>query len=224
VKLGSRTADGPWFTVVGVVGDMRRQGPERAAIPQMFEALAQSAPNSVDVLIRTSTDEPLALAGAVRAAVQEVEPLAPVYGIAPLDQMLGQYLVQRRFETWLLIGFAVAALLMAAVGIYGIVQYSVATRTREIGLRLAIGAQPGDIFRLLIREGLQLCGAGLAIGLVGALGAGRIGSRLLFGVTASDPATFVVVALLLTAVAAAACYLPARRAMKVSPTVVLRQG
>jgi ABC-type antimicrobial peptide transport system permease subunit len=120
------------------------------------------------------------------------------------------------------VGFSAVALLMAAVGIYGIIQYSVATRTREIGLRMAIGAPRGDIFRMIIGEGLVLSLTGVAIGLVGAWWLGEMGSSLLFGVSASDPVTFAAVPLLLTAVAVAACYWPARRAMNVDPIRALR--
>ena len=144
--------------------------------------------------------------------------------VAPLEEQLGTYLAQRRFQTSLLIGFSVVALLMAAVGIYGLIQYSIATRTQEIGLRMAIGAQAGDIFRMIIGEGLTLSLTGLALGLVGAWWLGRAGSSLLFGVTATDPLTFMTVSLVLTAVALAACYVPARHAMKVEPIVALRQG
>ncbi len=221
--LGPRGADGPWYTVVGVVGDMRRQGLEREALPQIFVSIAQNPPSrNVNLFIRTSSDDPLTMAGALRATVRRVEKNAPIYGVAPLEQQLGSFLTQRRFETSLLTGFAVVALLMAAVGIYGLIQYSIATRTREIGLRMAIGAQASDIFRMMIGEGLTLSLTGLAIGLVGALWLGRAGSSLLFGVTASDPSTFTTVSLLLTTVASAACYFPARRAMKVDPVVALR--
>jgi putative ABC transport system permease protein len=221
--LGPRDADGPWYTVVGVVGDMRRQGLEREALPQMFVSLAQNhPPGNVALFIRTSSDDPLAMAGALRAAVRRVEKNAPIYGVALLEQQLGTYLTQRRFQTSLLTGFSVVALLMAAVGIYGLIQYSIATRTREIGLRMAIGAQAGDIFRMIIGEGLTLSVTGVALGLVGAWWLGRASSSLLFGVTATDPLTFMAVSLLLTAVATAACYFPARRAMKVDPIVALR--
>jgi predicted permease len=221
-KLGPRDSDRPWYTVVGVVGDIRRQGLEREPFPQVFESLAQNPPRSVDLFIRTSTEDPVAMAGALQAAVRRVEKHAPIYGMAPLEQQLGTYLTQRRFQTSLLTGFAVVALLMAAVGIYGLIQYSIATRTQEIGLRMAIGAQAGDIFRMMIGEGLTLSLTGLALGLVGAWWLGRAGSSLLFGVTASDPLTFTTVSLLLTAVATAACYFPARRATKVDPTIALR--
>jgi predicted permease len=221
-KFGPRDSDGPWYTVVGVVTDMRRQGLEREPVPQIFVSLAQNPPSSGDIFIRTSSEDPLALAGALRAAVRRVEKNAPIYGVAPLEQQLGTYLAQRRFQTSLLTGFSVVALLMAAVGIYGLIQYSIATRTQEIGLRMAIGAQAGDIFRMMIGEGLMLSLTGLALGLVGAWWLGRVSSSLLFGVTASDPLTFTTVSLLLTAVAAAACYFPARRAMTIDPIVALR--
>ncbi len=221
-KLGPRDSDGTWYTVVGVVGDMRRQGPEREALPQIFESLEQNPPRSVDLCIRTSSDDSAAMAGALRAAVHRVEKNAPIYGVAPLEQQLGTYLMQRRFQTSLLTGFSVVALLMAAVGIYGLIQYSIATRRQEIGLRMAIGAQAADILRMMIAEGLTLSLTGLALGLVGAWWLGRAGSSLLFGVTASDPLTFTIVSLLLTAVATAACYFPARRALTVDPIVALR--
>ena len=222
-KFGPQDSDGPWYTVVGVVGNMRRQGLEREALPQMFVSLAQNpASRNVDLFIRTSSDDPLAMAGALRAAVGRVEKNAAISGVAPLEQQLGTYLTQRRFQTSLLTGFSVVALLMAAVGIYGLIQYSVATRTQEIGLRMALGAEAGHIFRTIIGEGLTLSLTGVALGLVGAWWLGRAGSSLLSGVTASDPLTFMTVSLLLTAVAIAACYFPARRAMRVDPIVALR--
>lgn len=221
--VGARDAGGRWFTVVGVVADMRRQGLEREALPQIFVSLAQNpASRNVGFFIRTSSDDPLTLAAAVRAAVRRVEPQAAIAGVATLEQQLGSYLTQRRFQTVLLAGFSAVALLMAAIGIYGLIQYSIATRTPEIGLRMAIGAQAGDIFRMIIGEGLALSLAGAAIGLVGALWLGRAGASLLFGVTATDPLTFAAVSVLLTTVAVAACYFPARRAMKVDPIRALR--
>jgi ABC-type antimicrobial peptide transport system permease subunit len=201
---------------------MRLQGQEREPVPQIFVSLAQTPPQSADLLIRTSSSDPLAMAGSIRAAVHRVENHAPIYGVAPLEERLGSYLAQRRFQASLLSGFSIVALLMASVGIYGLIQYAIATRTQEIGLRMAIGAQPGDIFRMMIGEGLKLSLSGLALGLVGAWWLGRAGSSLLFGVTATDPLTFAAVSLLLTAVATAACYFPARRATKVDPIVALR--
>jgi ABC-type antimicrobial peptide transport system permease subunit len=209
---------------VGVVGDMRRQGLEREPFPQMFVPLAQNPPpRNVDLFIRTSSDDPMAMAGALRAAVRRVEKNAPIFGVAPLEQQFGTYLAQRRFLTSLLTGFALVALVMAAVGIYGLIQYSIATRTLEIGIRMAVGAQAGEIFRMILGEGLKLSLTGLGIGLLGALWLGEAGSSLLFGVTPTDPLTLMVASLLLMAVAVAACCFPARRAMKVEPIAALRQ-
>ena len=221
-KLGAPDSDRPWCTVVGVVGDMRLQGFEREPVPQIFQSLAQTSPRSVDLFIRSSSDDPATLAASIRAAVHHVDKDVAISGVAPLEDQLGAYLTQRRFQTLLLIGFSVVALLIATVGIYGLIQYSIATRTQELGLRIAIGAQAEDIFRMIIAEGLRLTLLGLAIGLVGAWWLGRAGSSLLFGVSASDPLTFVTVSLVLTLVAMAACFFPARRAMKVDPTVALR--
>ena len=222
-KLGPRDSEGPWFTVVGLVGNMRRQGLEREALPQIFVSLTQNpASRNVELFVRTSSIDPLTMAGGIRAAVRRVEKDAPIHGVAPLEQQLGTYLAQRRLQTSLLTGFSLVALLMAAVGIYGLIQYSIVTRTQEIGLRVAIGAQRGDIFRMVIGEGLALSLTGLGLGLAGAWWLGRAGSSLLFGVSASDPLTFSAVSILLTAVALAACYFPARRAMTVDPIVALR--
>jgi hypothetical protein len=163
---------------VGVVADMRRQGPEREPVPQMFESMAQSPPRSVDIVVRTSSPDPLMLAAALRTAVRRWRRMHRSMAVAPLEQQLGTYLAQRRFETSLLSGFSVVALLMAAVGIYGLMQFSIATRTREIGLRMAIGAQAGDIFRMIIGEGLALSLTGVALGLLGAWWLARAGSSL----------------------------------------------
>ncbi|MGH9672966.1 MAG: ABC transporter permease, partial [Bryobacteraceae bacterium] len=222
-KRGPERSPGAWFTVVGIVGDMRRQGLEKDPIPQMFEPLAQNPPGRAILLVRTSMDDPLKMAGAVQAAVRHVEKYAPVYGVATLEDQLGAFLTERRFQTSLLIGFSVIALLIAAIGIYGLIQYSIAMRTREIGIRIAVGAQTGQIFRLILGEGLKLSLAGLVLGLVGALSLGRMGSSLLFGVTPTDPLTFITMSLLLIAVGVTACCFPARRAMKVEPVVALRQ-
>jgi putative ABC transport system permease protein len=204
---------------------MRRQGPESEPFPQMFVSLAQTPPpRNMDLFIRASSEDPTAMAGALRAAVRGVEKNAAIYGVAPLEQQFGTYLAQRRFQTSLLTGFSLVALLMAAVGIYGLIQYSIATRTQEIGIRMAVGAQAGEIFRMILGEGLKLSLTGLMLGLFGALWLGRAASGLLFGVTSADPLTFIAVSLLLIAVAVAACWLPARRAMKIEPIVALRQG
>ena len=220
-KFGPFSAGTPWFTVVGVVGDMRRQGLEHDPIPQMFEPLAQNPSRLATLLVRTS-NEPLSLAAALRAEVRPIDARVPLYGASTVAARLAAFEAPRRFQTSLVIAFSLVALVLAAVGIYGVVQYSTATRTREIGVRMAVGAQRTDIFRMVVGEGLKLSVAGVALGLVSAIWLGRIGSSLLFGVGATDPVTYAGVSLLLIAVALAGCYLPARRAARLDPLKALR--
>jgi putative ABC transport system permease protein len=221
-KFGAGNTVGPWLTVVGVVGDIRRQGLEIEPTPQVFVPLAQSPSRLVTLLVRTATDDPLKIADAVQAVVHRVEKQAPVYGITTLQERLGASLEQRRFQTGLLVGFSLAALLMASIGIYGLIDYSIATRTHEIGIRMAIGAQAGEIFRMIVREGLRLSTAGVIVGLAGALLLGRAATSLFYGVSAADPLTLFTVTLVLVFAAAAACCLPALRATKIEPVVALR--
>jgi predicted permease len=222
-KLGPANSPDAWRTVVGVVGDMRRQGLENEPIPQMFEPLAQNPSRLETLLVRTSTDEPLSMLEVVREAVHRVTKSSPVYGATTLEDRVAGFLAPRRFQTSLLIGFSAVALAMAAIGIYGLISYTVALRTREISIRIAAGARGSDIVRLFVGEGLTLCFMGLAIGLAGALTSGRAASSLLFGVGAGDPLTLAAVSGLLVAVAVAACYFPARRAARVEPLTALRQ-
>jgi predicted permease len=222
-KLGFADSPDVWRTVVGVVRDMRRQGLENEPIAQMFEPIAQNPPRLATLLVRTSTDEPLAMLGAVRDAVGRVSKLAPLYDATTLEARVAAFLAPRRFQTSLLIGFSAIALAMAAVGIYGLIRYTVSLRTREIAIRIATGARNRDIFRLIAGEGLKLVLFGLALGLVGALALGRAASSLLFGVGAADPRTLAGVSALLVAVCAAACYFPARRAARIEPLAALRE-
>ena len=222
-KLGAGDSGSPWFTVVGVVGDMRRQGLEKEPIAQMFQPLAQNPPRRAILLVRSSLADPLSIAGAVQAAVRSVEKYAPVYGVTTLEDQIDASLAERRFQTSLLIGFAGAAMLMAAIGVYGLIQYSITMRTHEIGIRMAVGAPAAGIFRMILGEGLKLSLTGVALGLIGAQWLSRAGSSLLFGVTPEDPLTLIAVSILLIAVGAAACCFPARRAMKVEPVAALRQ-
>ncbi len=223
-KLGPPDSPGPWYTVVGVVTDIRSQGPENQPFPQMFVPLAQTLPpRTVDLFIRTYSANPLAMAATFRAAIRGVEKNASIADMATLEQQFGRYFVQRRFQTFLLIGFSIVAMLMAAVGIYGLIQYSISTRTQEIGIRMAVGAQAGEIFRMILGEGLKLSFTGLFVGLLAALGLGQAGSNLLYGVTPADPVTLILVSLLLITVAVAACILPAHRAMKIEPVLALRR-
>lgn len=223
-KLGARDSAAPWYVVVGVVANMRRQGPEREPFPQMFVPFLQSPPQSADVLVRTSAENPMEQAGALRDAIRRAASDVPIYNVAPLEVRLGTYVAQRHFQTSLLTGFSIVAMLMAGIGIYALIHYLVATRTQELGLRLALGAQAGDIFRMIAREGVTVGLGGIVIGLAGAWILGRATSSLLFGVTSGDPVTFAIVPLILTAVAAVACIFPARRAMRVDAIKALRGG
>ena len=141
------------------------------------------------------------MVGTIQAAVRRIDKSAPLYGVTTLTTRLGAFQAERRFQTSLLVAFSLVALFLAAIGIYGVIQHSTAMRTHEIGIRMAVGAQRSDIFTMIVGEGLKLSLTGLGLGLVGALWLGRLGSSLLFGVTATDPPTYAIVSLLLTAVA-----------------------
>jgi predicted permease len=220
-KLGSAQSDSPWLTVVGVVGDMRRQSLERQPIAQIFRPYLQSSQRRLILLIRT-TGEPTQLAPVVRSELRALDKTVLVSGGATLESMLDQRVAERRFQTWLLALFSALALLLAAVGIYGLMSYTVTQSTREFGIRMTLGAQPRDLVRLVIRHGLVLSATGVVIGLVAAFALTRVLAGLLFGVTATDPVTFIAAPLVLLLVALLACYLPARRATKVDPMIALR--
>jgi putative ABC transport system permease protein len=213
-----------WFTVVGVVADMRRQGAEREPVPQMFESLMQNPSGGGSLVVRTSGDAPRDLAPLIESAVRRVDKHAPVYGAATLESRLAAFLTPRKFQTALVTAFSAVALLLAAIGIHALMQYSVATRTREIGIRMAVGADSSGIFRIVIAEGLMLAGVGLGVGMIGALFAAHIARRLLFGVDSADPVALAAASLTLIGVSAAACYFPARRATAVDPVVALRDA
>jgi FtsX-like permease family/MacB-like periplasmic core domain len=208
-------------TVVGVVGDMRRQSLERQSVAQMFLPHAQSPSRRMNLLIRT-TPEPTQLAAVVRNEIRTLDQTIPLTQIATLESQFAASGAQRRFQTWLLTLFSALALLLAAVGIFGVMRQSVALRTRELGTRLALGAQPRDVLWLVIGQGMRFALCGIGIGLLAALGLTRVLTGLLFGVTATDPTTFITAPLLLLLVALLACWIPARRATKVDPLIALR--
>lgn len=221
--LGVPGSGAPSFTVVGVAGNMRRNGLENDPHPQMFELLEQNPSRLATLLVRTSAADPRTLAGPIQSAARRLDRDTSLYGLTTMDTRLDSFVAGRRFETTVLVAFSTIALLIAAIGMYGLLQYTVTSRTREIAIRIAVGAQAGEIFRMVLREGFALGVAGLTAGLIGALLVSRAGASLLFDVEATDPATFAVVSGLLTIVAAAAVYLPARRAMHVDPVRALRQ-
>jgi predicted permease len=220
-KLGPAQSPNPWLTVVGIIGDMRRQHLERQPIAQIFRPYLQSSERRLILLIRT-TGEPTQLAPLVRNEIRAIDKTVLVNGISTLESLLARNMAQRRFQTWLLTLFSALALLLSAVGIYGLIHQSVAFRTREIGTRMALGAQPRDVLRLVIGQGMRWALCGIGIGLLGAFALTRVLTGLLFGVTATDPMIFIATPLLLALVAMLACYLPARRATKVDPMVALR--
>jgi predicted permease len=209
----------PWFTVVGVVGDVREQGLERDPAPMAYVPSGFHA--SDEIAIRTA-GHPLALASEVRSEIHEFDKYLVVSHMGMADSVLATPEAQRRFNAWLLVGFAFVALALGAVGIYGVLAYWVGQRTQEIGIRIALGAQRRDVLGLVMSEGMYVTLVGLVIGIFGALALGRFVSSLLFGIKAADPVTFVAVLFILTSVALVACYIPAQRAAKVDPVVALR--
>ena len=220
-KLGNAQSANPWLTVVGVVGDMRRQSLERESIAQMFLPHLQSPDRRMNLLVRT-TGEPTQLAPAVRNEIHAIDKTVLIYGVSTLDSVLARGTAQRRFQTWLLTAFSALALLLAAVGIYGLLHQTVILRTRELGTRMALGARPRDVLWLVVGQGMRLAACGIGVGIVGAFGLTRVLVSLLFGVTPTDAITFAAVPVLLLVAALLACWLPARSAAKVDPLVALR--
>jgi putative ABC transport system permease protein len=211
-----------WYIIVGVVGDMHRQGLEHQTIPEYFGPHLPFPNARADLMVRVNGD-PLAAAPMVRREVTSVFPGTLIVQASTADSGLGDFSANRRLETWLLAAFAALALALAAVGIYGVVHYAVAERTREIGVRVALGATSADIVSLVMGDGLLMPVTGIAIGIALSLWLTRIMTHLLFEVGAADPATFVAVGGVLAAVAIMASYIPARRATMVDPVRALRQ-
>lgn len=212
-----------WYEIVGVVGDMHRSGLERASIPEYYGPYFPSPGGRADLVVRAERD-PLLLVATIRREVTRALPNVVIVSASTAESQLGDFGAQRRFQTWLLTGFALLALTLAAVGIFGLAHYAVAERTKEIGVRVALGATPGDVVRLVIAQGMRMPGLGIVLGLAASAGLTRVISHQLYGVGATDPVTFAVVALLLATVAASACYLAARRAAAADPVQALRQG
>jgi predicted permease len=224
-KLGSVDSQNPWVTVVGVVGDIKEMGLEAPTKAEMFFPY-QQLPRMLwnmprDLAVRT-TGDPMSVVAAVRQAVWSVDRNQPVSNIRTMDEILSEEVAQRRIGMTLLAAFAALALALASLGIYGVLSYSVAQRTQEIGLRMALGAGRKDVLRMVVADGMRLAAAGVAIGLGASFALTWLMAGLLFGVSASDPLTLGGVTLLLITVALLACFIPARRAMRVDPMVALR--
>jgi putative ABC transport system permease protein len=215
--------------IVGVVGDTRHAGLDSLARPMIYWAMTQFPTNFMTLVVRSQCPsgaapcDPMRLVPAITREVRALNPNQPLADVRPLDAYLGQSVAQRRFSMSLLAIFSGVALLLSAVGIYGVLAYSVAQRTREIGVRMALGARDTTVARMVVREALGVVGIGLAIGIAAALALTRVVASLLYETSPTDPVTFVGVALVLGAVAVVASYLPARRAARVDPIVALRQ-
>jgi putative ABC transport system permease protein len=220
IKIGG-APDSPWITIVGVAADVKESGLNADTEAGLYLPYVLAPHQAMTLVLRTGP-EPLSLAAAAGAAIRQVDSEQAVSNISTLEQLLSETVAQPRFNTGLLALFALLALLLAAVGIYGVMAYAVSSRTQEIGLRMALGAQARDVLKLVVGQGMRLVAFGLALGLLAALGLTRWLKTLLFGVEATDPLTYAVIAALLAAVALLACYIPARRAMKVDPLVALR--
>ena len=222
-EMGRPRPDRPtkWLTIVGVVSDTKMYGLANPARMEVYLPFRQRPQGSMSVVVRTAND-PAAIISAVRAVVASLDKDQPIFAIQTMQEVIAKSVSMRRITLMLLGLFAGLALALAAVGIYGVISYSVAQRAREIGIRVALGAQRGDVLRLVLAQGGRIAAAGIAAGALAALGLTRMMSKLLYSVSAVDPTTFVVVALALASVALLACYIPARRTLRADPLIALR--
>jgi putative ABC transport system permease protein len=215
--------DGDWYRVVGVVGDVKHFGLDAQPEIEVFMTYAQASfqAHSIIVVARTVRD-PTSLSADVRSRISSVDPNQPVYNVRPLSAVLSSSVAPQRFNVMMMAAFSTLCLLLAAVGIYGVISYSVGQRTHEMGIRMALGARGRDVLKVIVGQGAALSLLGLLLGVVGALGLTRLLSGLLYGVRPTDPLTFAGVTVLLGLVALLASYLPARRAAKIDPVIALR--
>jgi predicted permease len=218
---GSEKNPQPWRTVVGVVSDVSQYALDKTPPMQIYVPHSQF-PTTFNTLVVKTDSDPLAIINAVRHEILAVDKDQAVFQITTVEQLMGESIAIRRFLMLLLLVFAALALTLAAVGIYGVMSYVAAQRTHEIGIRMALGAQTADVLKLIVGKGIGLALIGVAVGLAGSFALTRLLADLLFGVSATDAATFLVVPTGLIVVALFACYLPARRAAKVDPLVALR--
>jgi putative ABC transport system permease protein len=221
IKFGRQGSKAPWMAIAGIVGNIKTDGFEVPDQPHLYVPILQNPGVALAVYLRT-TSNPEILTQSVRQQVQAVDPNLPVFGERTMEDLVAASLAQRRFAMQMVSIFGLVALLLAGIGIYGVISYSVTQRTREIGIRIALGAQPRDVLRLVVGQGMILSLIGSGIGVVLTVLLTRFLASLLFGISPNDPLTLVVTSLLLMVVAALACYFPARRATKVDPMVALR--
>jgi putative ABC transport system permease protein len=220
---GPDDSEVPWLTITGIVADVREFDPMTEPQPTMYFPIAQSEPSGTlrHWVMRTDND-PKSIAASVRGVVWDIDKDLPITRIRTMEEVRSMAVVSPRLNLLLFGLFAALVLILASVGIYGVTAYSVAQRTREIGIRMALGASRNDVARIVLRQGVRLGAIGVLFGLIGAFALTRLMTSMIYGVSPSDPATFSVVAFLLFSVALAACYIPARRAMRVDPIVALR--
>ena len=221
IKIGKADSDDPWMTVVGVVNDLHYSWISKEDVPTIYRSFRQSPPVYTTLVLRTSGD-PMKFVAAARSQIAAVDPNLPMYNIKPMDKVITESIVGIAYVATMMAVLGVIALVLASVGIFGVMSYSVSERTHEIGIRMSQGAQTRDILALVLRGGMLMTLLGLAIGLPIALVLARTLSALLFNVQAADPVSFIGLQLLLAAVAALACYLPARRAAQLDPLSALR--
>jgi predicted permease len=217
-----------WFTVVGVVGNIRQNGLDSAATPHLFFSFFQLTSRTLSVTARmngSSGDDPAKMSQVgeqIKREIQAVDPDLPVFGIEPMSDLVSASVSRRRFSAEVIGTFSMLALLLAAIGVYGVIAFWVAQRTREIGIRMALGAQREDVLRLVLGRGMRLALAGVAAGLLAAVCAGPLLRSQLYGISIVDPLVFATVPAVLLLVALFAGYVPALRAMRVDPVVALR--
>jgi len=221
LKPGGRASNAPWFTVIGVVGNVKSDGFDQPDQPHVYIPIFQRPGYAMAVYLQTDLD-PMIVAKTLREQVQAVDPNLPVFGERSMESVVSESLGQRRFAMQVVALFGVLALLLASIGIYGVMAYSVNQRTREIGIRVALGASTGAIMGWVLRQGLVLIVVGVSTGLLAAFGLMRLLRSLLFGVAATDLVTYAALAAVLAVVALVACYIPARRATRIDPLIALR--
>ncbi len=220
--MSGRTGQYEPIEVVGVVGDVRHLGLDRAPVPELFWPLTQTFMFPMAMVVRTQ-GPPEQIAAAVRQAAFEIDPVVPVAELQPYTTLIAGTLDRPRLLGFLLTAFAAAGLVLGLVGVYGVVAYRVRQREREFGIRLALGAAPSSVASGVVTQGLGHALAGIALGLPAAFLLSRVMATLVYGVTATDPLTFAALPVLVVAVTAAACYLPARRAARIDPVAAIRQ-